>query len=110
MAPVALGLLGGGGGNSPAGAPPEGVTRGVDRSSGAPIWRGPASETGGGGSFAAVLVPSWRGAPGAFGLAEGSNASPRRPLGGGLSTGVVMICDVTTGAPVEFGALAACGY
>jgi hypothetical protein len=76
MAPVPLGLLGGGGGNSPGGRTP-----GVDRSSGAPIWRppAPASEIGGGGSLAAVLVPSARGAPGALGLAEGSKASPRRP-------------------------------
>src|SRR5580700_1035453 len=95
MAPVPLGLLGGGAGSSPGG-------RGVDKSSGAPIWRGPgagASETGGGGSVAAVLEPSGRGDPGAFGLAAGSKASPRRPAaGGGVSSGGGA-CDVTTDEP-----------
>src|SRR5262249_23406568 len=93
MAPVPLGLLGGGSGNSPGGRPP-----GVERSSGAPIWRppAPASEIGGGGSLAAVLVPSARGAPGAFGLAEGSKASPRRtPPGNGLSIADDDTCDET---------------
>ena len=38
--------------------------------------------------YFAVLVPSCRGAPGAFGLAAGSNASLRRiPVIGGGSTG-----------------------
>src|ERR1700689_5570148 len=82
MVPVALGLAGGGGGNSPGGR---------ERSSGAPSWRpfrSGASEIGGGGSVAAVLVPSCRGAPGALGLVAGSNASPRRiPATGGGSTG-----------------------
>src|SRR5215831_7711098 len=95
MAPVPLGLLGGGGGNSPGGRTPD-----VERSSGAPIWRppAPASEIGGGGSLAAVLVPSERGAPGAFGFAAGSKASPRRPPPcDGLSIGDDDTCDDTTG-------------
>src|ERR1700689_1572657 len=81
MVPVALGLAGGGGGNSPGGR---------ERSSGAPSWRpfrSGASEIGGGGSVAAVLVPSCRGAPGALGLVAGSNASPRRIPVTGDSTG-----------------------
>src|ERR1700722_19464812 len=89
MAPVPLGLLGGGGGKAPPGAAPLGCgggTETLDRSSGAPGWRGPGdgtSATGGGGSVAAVLVPSGRGAPGAAGLIAGLNASPRPPRPGG---------------------------
>src|SRR6516225_4923028 len=83
MAPVALGLTGGGGGRSPpvAGAPlAGGDTDGLERSRGAPSPCGVAAvATGGGGSLASVLAPSGRGAPGAVGLRSGSNASPRRP-------------------------------
>src|SRR5258708_19590807 len=83
MAPVPLGLLGGGGGNAPPGAPPPGGgAETLERSSGAPGWRGPAggpSATGGGGSVADVLLPSGRGAPGAVGLSAGLNGAPRRP-------------------------------
>ena len=68
---------------------------GVDKSSGAPICRG--ASAGGGGSLAAVLVPSARGAPGAFGLAPGSKASPR--LGGGLSIGADDTCEDVTDEP-----------
>src|SRR5215469_718722 len=82
MAPVALGLFGGGrsppaGGTSLAGSDADGL----ERSSGAPSPRGAAvvATGGGGGSLASVLAPSGRGAPGAVGLRSGSNASPRRP-------------------------------
>src|SRR5271170_4746771 len=73
----------------------------------------PLGLLGGGGSFAAVLAPSGRGAPGAFGLAAGSNASPRaRPPGaGGVSTaGGGTACDVTTGAPPGCGEYGGCGF
>src|SRR6516164_11836136 len=80
MAPVALGLFGGGrsppaGGTALAG----GDADGLERSSGAPSPRGTAVVATGGGSLASVLAPSGRGAPGAVGLRSGSNASPRRP-------------------------------
>jgi len=35
---------------------------------------------GGGSAEATPGAPSWRGAPGALGLAEGSKASPWRPV------------------------------
>ena len=82
MAPVPLGLIGGEGGRV---LPADGLTllvggaEGLERSSGAPTWRGGAVvATAGGGSLASVLLPSGRGAPGAFGLRLGSKASPRR--------------------------------
>ena len=72
MAPVALGLRR----RRRQCARRRRTDRAVDRSSGAPVWpaQAPRIGRGGGGSFAAVLVPSGRGAPGAFGLADGSKA------------------------------------
>src|SRR5262245_64225956 len=70
----------------------------VDRSSGAPAARPPGAPTGSLESYTGDwatrpgMVPSVRGAPGAFGLADGSNASPRRPgvaAGGGAAGGDV---------------------
>ena len=80
-----LGLTAGGGGKSPPAdavrLPVAGAER-LERSSGAPGWRGVGTlGTGGGGSLASVLLPSGRGAPGAVGLRAGSNASPRRADG-----------------------------
>ena len=75
----------------------------MERSSGAPGWRGPGAVAGksviGGGSLATVLVPSGRGAPGAVGLAAGLKASPRRPgAGGGWS------CSIGPGGLFEIAA------
>src|ERR1700734_1458670 len=67
MAPVALGLINGGGGRAPP--------CGTDRLSGAPGCPPPISGAGGGGSVAVVLVPSACGTPGAFGSSAGLNAS-----------------------------------
>src|SRR3984957_13725092 len=103
MAPVPFGLTGGGGGNWPPGLPASGGDETVERLSGAPACRGPgafmpASETTGGGSAAAAPgAPSWRGTPGAFGSADGPNASPRRPGGGPGAPGAMGTADATAG-------------
>ena len=68
----------------------------VERSSGAPAVRPPGAPTSSGscacvsGALGAV-VPNGRGAPGAFGLTEGSNASPRRPPEAGGGTQVATL-------------------
>jgi hypothetical protein len=117
VAPVALELRGGGGGNSPAPgtAPPGCVVASVERLSGAPAVRGgglpPASAPegrswSGGGSFAGLLEPSARGEPGAFGLSAGSNTSARRPGDGAGSTGAA---DPTVGGAAAGGVYCADG-